>query len=199
MEYTALLAGESFSDRPRCVDDELAAVLRSANDQLCDDHRAALIPTLGRAIGLVVPAPQPDTPAGASGGRRRARRAQRARHRADTARLRSEVWRLFLAAVGPSDTRPAAGWPRHENGVEIAWLFWDLMDEPTRLTAPEDYVRRLLDRLDLLHACYEQAMDELGIPRPALPDSPPAADGGAPPAEPPDRVLAAAEIAGGPA
>ena len=34
MEYTALLAGEPFSDRPECVDPTLAAILRSANDSL---------------------------------------------------------------------------------------------------------------------------------------------------------------------
>src|SRR3712207_1029144 len=32
MEYTALLAGEPFTDEPLCVDGELAAVLRGAND-----------------------------------------------------------------------------------------------------------------------------------------------------------------------
>jgi hypothetical protein len=32
MEYTALLAGEPFTGTPGCVDGELGAVLRQAND-----------------------------------------------------------------------------------------------------------------------------------------------------------------------
>src|SRR5689334_25425534 len=54
MEYTALLAGEPFSDAPRSVDAELAAVLRHANDTLSDADRPRLLPQLGRAIGLAV-------------------------------------------------------------------------------------------------------------------------------------------------
>src|ERR1700712_1619953 len=57
MEYTALLAGEPFSDAPTCVDRELAAVLRHANDKLSDDARPRLLPLLGRSVGLVVRAP----------------------------------------------------------------------------------------------------------------------------------------------
>lgn len=57
LEYTALLAGEPFTDHPACVDGELAAVLRHANDRLSDGDRFRLTPLLGRAIGLVVPGP----------------------------------------------------------------------------------------------------------------------------------------------
>ena len=39
LEYTALLAGEPFSDEPACVDRQLAAVLRRANDVLSDADR----------------------------------------------------------------------------------------------------------------------------------------------------------------
>src|SRR3954471_4484281 len=53
LEYTSLLAGEPFSDSPGCVDRELAAVLRHANDLLSDADR----PRLGRAVGLVIPPP----------------------------------------------------------------------------------------------------------------------------------------------
>ena len=52
LEYTSLLAGEPFSDAPHCVDRELAAVLRHANDVLSDADRPRLLPLLGRAIGL---------------------------------------------------------------------------------------------------------------------------------------------------
>src|SRR3954451_22621426 len=57
MEYTSVLAGEAFSGAPVCVDPELAAVLRGANDLLADAQRPLLLPFLGRAIGLVVIAP----------------------------------------------------------------------------------------------------------------------------------------------
>src|SRR3954453_4760278 len=57
LEYTSVLAGEPFSDSPACVDRELAAVLRHANDLLADADRPRLVPLLGRAVGLVVPPP----------------------------------------------------------------------------------------------------------------------------------------------
>src|SRR4051812_37707508 len=61
LEYTALLAGEPFSDEPACVDRELAAVLRRANDLLSDADRSRLLPILGRAVGLALaPPPAPD-------------------------------------------------------------------------------------------------------------------------------------------
>ena len=57
MEYTSILAGEAFSDAPRCVDPELASVLRSVNDNTPNAERARLVPLLGRAIGLAVERP----------------------------------------------------------------------------------------------------------------------------------------------
>jgi hypothetical protein len=151
MEYTSLLAGEPFTDGPRCVDAELAAVLRSANDRLSDGDRPLLVPLLGRAIGAAI------------ASARRRRREELARYREQTARLRRAVARRFTAALGatPSPaTRVWSGW-----GEELHWLFWDLMNEPTTLTTAEDYVRRLIDRLHVLHECYEQAMDDLGLSR----------------------------------
>src|SRR4051812_39087019 len=55
MEYTALLAGAPFADRPRWVAPELAAVMRHANDRLCAADGAGLLPLLGRSIGLGAP------------------------------------------------------------------------------------------------------------------------------------------------
>ena len=46
-------------------------------------------------------------------------------------------------------------------------MFWDLMDHPTRTRSTTDYVQRLVDRLHLLHDCYEQAMAHLGLEAPA--------------------------------
>lgn len=57
MEYTALLAGEPFSDQPRCTHPAMAELARQVNDRLSDSARAGLVtrsPALAR-IG-------PDTP-----------------------------------------------------------------------------------------------------------------------------------------
>ena len=163
MEYTSLLAGESFTDRPRCVDEELAAVLRAANDRLSDGDRPLLLPLLGRAIGLAIEPP----PAGSAWCRhasdRRRRRKERAHHREQTARLRRAVSRRFTAALDMTASPTADVWSGW--GEELAWLFWDLMNEPTTLTTSEDCARRLVERLQLLHQCYEEALDDLGLAR----------------------------------
>jgi hypothetical protein len=163
MEFTSLLAGEPFTDDPGCVDGELSAVLRGANDKLSDTDRPLLVPLLGRAIGLAV-----EPPPAAGGWRRDAsararRRAQVARHREQTAQLRCTVSRRFLAALGTSPSPATRVWSG--GGRELSWLFWDLMDEPATPATPADSVRRLVDRLHLLHECYERAMVELGLPR----------------------------------
>jgi hypothetical protein len=40
-----------------------------------------------------------------------------------------------------------------------------LMSEPVALSTSAAYVDRLVSRLVLLHECYEQAMEELQLPR----------------------------------
>jgi hypothetical protein len=161
LEYTALLAGEPFSDDPACVDGELAAVLRHANDRLSDGDRFRLTPQLGRAIGLVVPGP--------AGAPRRQRRSGRrsggadapasAVHAATVGELRVSVSRRFAAALG---IRPsAAEWRDHAGGRDVDRLFWSLMLEPAPVSTSAAYVDRLVDRLVLLHECYEQAMAQL--------------------------------------
>ena len=162
LEYTSLLAGESFSDEPRCVDEELAAILRGANDKLSDRDRPQLTVLLGRAIGLTVEPPVPGTPPGRSAEARRQRRAALARYDERTAQLHRTVARRFVAALGLPPVPPTV---RYGGGGELFWQFWDLMSEPRTLSRSEDYVRRLVARLQLLHECYEQAMDELGLPR----------------------------------
>jgi hypothetical protein len=163
MEYTSLLAGERFTDRPRCVDEELAAVLRAANDRLSDGDRPLLLPLLGRAIGLAVEPP----PAGSAWCRpasaRRGRRNERAHRREQTARLRRAVSRRFTAALGMTASPTTEVWSAW--GEELHWLFWDLMNKPTTLTTSEDCARRLVERLQLLHQCYEEALDDLGLAR----------------------------------
>ena len=162
MEYTSVLAGEQFTDSPRCVDAELAAVLRGANDMLSDEERPAMVPLLGRAIGLVVPAP--DHPAGRVGfwlHRRHAEPEDPAI--AQTAALRRSVAERFLRAIAVTRTHPRWSWyARH---TRVSRLFWDLMNEPAPPETSEAYAERLVARLDVLHRCYEDAMAELGLPR----------------------------------
>src|SRR5690242_7694245 len=80
MEYTALLAGEAHTDQPACVDAELAAVLRGANDKLSDADRGLLVPLLGRAIGLTVGRPPKRRTWSLPAAERRQRRAEIARY-----------------------------------------------------------------------------------------------------------------------
>jgi hypothetical protein len=163
MEYTALLAGEPFTDAPDCVDEELATVLRGANDKLSDADRPLLTPLLGRAVGLTVGPRPPGRAWCRPASARRHRREQLVRYQSQAMRLRCTVSRRFLAALAAVPSSATDIWSG--GGEEVSWLFWDLMDEPTRLRRSEDYVRRLVDRLHLLHRCYEEAMAELGIHR----------------------------------
>lgn len=163
-EYTALLAGEPFSDAPACVDGELAAVLRHANDRMSAADRSRLLPLLGRAIGLAVPEQAATRP------RRRFRRPVQeddARAVADRARavgrLRRSVARHFTTALGLPVSPDA--WRNCAAGRDVDRLFWSLMSEPCPVSTSAAYVDRLLSRLVLLHQCYEQAMDELALPR----------------------------------
>ncbi|MGK5113932.1 MULTISPECIES: hypothetical protein [unclassified Geodermatophilus] len=164
MEYTALLAGEPFTDQPRCVDGQLADVLRVSNDLLSDVDRHLLVPLLGRAIGLAVVPPPP----GPTGYRRAARRYRREvvdPYRERTARLRREATRRFVATIGPSSSLATRAWSGRSG--ELSWAFWELMAEPSLLPTSPEYVRELIHRLHVLHDCYERAMDDLGLPRAA--------------------------------
>jgi hypothetical protein len=163
MEYTSLLAGEPFSDGPRCVDGELSAVLRGANDRLTDAERPVLVALLGRAIGLAVEPPPEGSVWRLPRAERRLRREQLARYHERTGRLRRTAARRFMTGIGTSPSSATMVWSG--GGEELAWLFWDTMSEPTPLSRSEDYVRRLVERLHLLHECYERTMDELGFPR----------------------------------
>jgi hypothetical protein len=51
MELASMLAGEPFSDRPRCVDPVLAAFLRTYNDGIDDKRRQELYPIAAEAVG----------------------------------------------------------------------------------------------------------------------------------------------------
>ncbi len=128
LEYTSLLAGEPFSDAPRCVDGELAAVLRHANDVLSDADRPRLLPLLGRGIGLAA---------------------------RDAARLRAEAARRFTTDLG---VPLSAEEQRYARRGAVDRLFWSLMLEPVPVSTSAAWVDRLVGRLELLHACYEGAV-----------------------------------------
>jgi hypothetical protein len=51
MELSSMLAGEPFSDRPKCVDPTLAAYLRAFNDRLGHHDRQRLYPYAALAVG----------------------------------------------------------------------------------------------------------------------------------------------------
>ncbi len=159
MEYTSLLAGESFSDAPLCVDRELAAVMRHANDKLSDADRQRLLPLLGRSVGLVVP--RPPVPGWQTLDAEVYDRAVVPYARTLVA-LHRRVSERFMAAIGFVPT--AEELRRCDEGREVDFLFWRLMQQPTRVRGKAAYVSRLLDRLELLHECYELAMRDLDLP-----------------------------------
>jgi hypothetical protein len=51
MELASMLAGEPFSDRPRCVDPVIAGFLRTYNDGIDDQRRQDLYPLAAAAVG----------------------------------------------------------------------------------------------------------------------------------------------------
>src|SRR4051794_15238178 len=157
LEYTALLAGEPFSDAPACVDRQLAAVLRHANDLLSDADRPRLVPLLGRAVGLVIRPPSaadgwpaPDPVDGTVGSFART-----------TVALHRRVASRFLAAIAVVPTQ--AELREYDNGRDLDRFFWFLMQRPSAVSSSGAYVGRLVDRLQVLHACFEEELRFLGL------------------------------------
>jgi hypothetical protein len=52
MEYASFLAGERWSDHPRCTHPLLSGVARDVNDHVSDEGRSRLIPLIPSVIGL---------------------------------------------------------------------------------------------------------------------------------------------------
>ena len=52
MEYASFLAGERWSDRPRCTHALLAEVARDVNDHISDVGRSRLVPLIPSVVGL---------------------------------------------------------------------------------------------------------------------------------------------------
>ena len=165
LEYTSLLAGEPFSDSPACVARELAAVLRHANDLLTDADRPRLVPLLGRAIGLAVRPPTPaDGWAHAPGPTADQVDDAVGAYAWTTVALHRRVAALFLVAIGCTPTRGELR--EYDHGRDLDRFFWFLMQRPFAVPSSLQYVGRLVERLVLLHECFEDALAELGLRRP---------------------------------
>jgi hypothetical protein len=52
MEYASFLAGERWSDHPRCTHPLLAGVARDINDHISDGGRSRLVPLIPSVVGL---------------------------------------------------------------------------------------------------------------------------------------------------
>ena len=52
MEFASFLAGESWSDHPRCTHPLLGGVARAVNDHISDEGRARLVPLIPSVVGL---------------------------------------------------------------------------------------------------------------------------------------------------
>ena len=52
MEYASFLAGERWSDHPKCTHPLLAGVARDINDHISDAERAKLVPLIPSVVGL---------------------------------------------------------------------------------------------------------------------------------------------------
>ncbi|UER54493.1 hypothetical protein HJG43_08015 [Kineosporiaceae bacterium SCSIO 59966] len=57
MEYASVLAGEPFSDQPRCTHPLLAELARMVNDMTSDAARAGLVPLVPRVVGCTTDDP----------------------------------------------------------------------------------------------------------------------------------------------
>jgi hypothetical protein len=167
LEYTALLAGEPFSDAPACVDRQLAAVLRHANDLLTDADRRRLVPLLGRAVGLVIRPPTADEGCAPRPGMTADQVDEAIGSFArTTAALHRRVAERFMATIGVVLRQQELR--EYGDGRDLDRLFWFLMQKPRAVSSSPDYVGRLIDRLVLLHDCFEEELLPLGLgPAPA--------------------------------
>ena len=60
MEMASYLAGERWSDRPRCTHPLLAGLARSVNDHMSDPNRSELVAMIPSVIGLTTDDPRAD-------------------------------------------------------------------------------------------------------------------------------------------
>lgn len=154
MEYTALLAGEPFTDTPKCVDVELSYFMQKINDNFCDVHRQLLVPYLGRAIGLVAP----NRPGQRFGPRTEALARDYRRWFAASRQLQQAVnakmARRFSSSFAP--------------GPELNERWYDQLKERVDSQCDRHCPRSKRDLavimrwVEGLHVCYEEAMADFG-------------------------------------
>jgi hypothetical protein len=119
MEFTSVLAGERFSDAPRCTDPTLAALARLVNDATTDEGRHRLAPL---APGLAV-AGRADAVGAASLVLETLLQVRTATGRPLTARVRAaRRWLRLVGKQGPAGR--AARWldPLHRRGPGLRAL-----------------------------------------------------------------------------
>jgi hypothetical protein len=140
-------------------------VLRHANDLLADADRPRLVPLLGRAVGLVVrPPTSADGWAPAPGMTADQLDDSVGAYARTTVALHRRVASLFLAAIGYEPRQ--AEMREYDEGRDLDRLFWFLMQRPVAVPTSLQYIGRLVERLVLLHECFEDALAELGARRP---------------------------------
>jgi hypothetical protein len=174
MEYVSVLAGEPWSDTPKCVEHGLAMVMQNINDTATDENRHLLVPLLGQSIGLA-PAPYKDLPLNLIWMKlmieeqmkvQREHAADKQRYEEQSMVLRKRAWQRFAVKVS----------------VPIPFNMDDGTNEPagyfTRLTeaaarergissnrSNHAYIALMVEWARRLHEAYEEAMEDLGWSR----------------------------------
>lgn len=173
MEYVSLLAGEKFSDYPRCVDRALARTMQDINDDAGDEkERAELLPLLPRTIGLGAP-PRLQRPASVDrlsplwSEWVRTIEQDRRRYSRDTQKLRELAWRAFgkRVSIDVEDMADLESALSKDDPDSLAlWFSTKLcragIAEPELTSDMEISIRWAT----WLHEAYESAMRTLGWP-----------------------------------
>lgn len=166
MEYVSVLAGEPWSDSPKCVEIGLAMVMQTINDYLPDADRHLLVPLLGRGIGLA-PKPHIDSPTWAERQSLDPVECQQRMNLAsmDKRRYISESHLLRRRAFDIFGRRTLVRFPDDERlASDPSSYFRNKIDEVWSRRSV-DYIKYLVDMATKLHESYEEAMDELGWDR----------------------------------
>ncbi len=165
MEYTALLAGERFGDRPSCTHPGLAQLARQVNDRVGDEVRPALV-TRAPALASIGP-----DHTGVMGAVASAVIVAHYRQAPDSLLLQR---RMLVAAI--LRDRPTGGrWARRRDLVRLAQLTNACLDAVERRVGSSE------DRDRVLVGVLDRALAPLGSgpSRPGRlgPVHPPAVDG----------------------
>ena len=172
MEYVSVLAGEPWSDSPKCVEHGLAVVMQNINDTATDDNRHLLVPLLGRSIGLA-PAPYKELPLNMIWMTllieeqmkvQREHAADKRRYEEQSMILRKRAWQRF-------GTKVSSPYNVDEVTSEPAGYFVRLTEAAARARyIPESrsndaYIALMVEWARRLHEAYEEAMEDLGWSR----------------------------------